>query len=75
MRVSSGRLLARRIAGCQLGQSTRDGSQSQTDPVGIPNLVATVLQTLVDPGELRTVRGLPDEVVSLTTAVPIPGLL
>jgi hypothetical protein len=57
-----------------IGQSTRDGSQPQTDPVGIPNLVATVLQRLVDPGELRIVRGVPAEVVSLTTAEPIPGL-
>jgi hypothetical protein len=57
-----------------IGQSTRDGSQPQTAPIGIPNLVATVLQRLVDPGELRIRRGLPAEVVQAATAEPIPGL-
>jgi hypothetical protein len=57
-----------------IGRSTRDGSQPQTDPIGIPNLVATVLQRLVDPGELRIVRGVPAEVVQPATAEPIPGL-
>jgi hypothetical protein len=36
--------------------------------------VATVLQTLVDPGELRLLPGLPAEVVRAATAEPIPGL-
>lgn len=57
-----------------IGQSTRDGGRPQTDPIGIPNLVATILQRLVDPGELRTVRGVPAEVVQPATAEPIPGL-
>ncbi len=57
-----------------IGQSTRDGSQPQADPVGIPNLVATVLQRLVDAGELRTRRGVPAEVVQAATAEPIAGL-
>jgi uncharacterized protein (DUF1501 family) len=57
-----------------IGQSTRDGSQPQTNPIGIPNLVATVLQRLVDPGELRIVRGVPAEVVQPAIAEPIPGL-
>jgi hypothetical protein len=58
-----------------IGQSTRDGGQPHTNPIGIPNLVATVLQRLVDPGELRTVRGMPAEVVQPATAEPIPGLV
>jgi hypothetical protein len=57
-----------------IGQSTRDGSRPQTDPIGIPNLVATILQRLVDPGELRIVRGMPAEVVQVATAEPIGGL-
>ncbi|MBI2823092.1 MAG: DUF1501 domain-containing protein [Planctomycetia bacterium] len=57
-----------------IGSSTRDGGQPQTEPVGNRNLVATVLQTLVDPGELRIVRGMPNEVVQAATADPIPGL-
>ncbi len=58
-----------------IGQSTRDGSQPQSNPIGIPNLVATVLQRLIDPGELRLVSGVPAEVVRAATAEPIPGLL
>jgi hypothetical protein len=57
-----------------IGQSTRDGGRPQSNPIGIPNLVATVLQRLVDPGELRVVRGVPSEVVQPATAEPIPGL-
>jgi len=57
-----------------IGQSTRDGGQPQTNPIGIPNLVATVLQRLIDPGELRTVRGVLAEVVQTATAEPIAGL-
>ncbi len=58
-----------------IGQSTRDGSQPLTEPVKIPNLVATILERLVDPAELRLVRGMPNEVVQAATAAPIPGLL
>ena len=58
-----------------IGQSTRDGGRPQSDPILIPNLVATVLQRLVDPGELRVVRGMPTEVVQAATAEPIPGLV
>ena len=57
-----------------IGASTRDGGQPQTEPVRIPNLLATVLQALVDPGELRITRGMPAEVVQTATAEPIAGL-
>jgi hypothetical protein len=57
-----------------IGQSTRDGGQPHTNPIGIPHLVATVLQRLVDPGELRLASGLPAQVVRAATADPIPGL-
>jgi len=57
-----------------IGQSSRDGGQPQTEPIRIPHLVATVLQRLVDPGELRIVRGMPADVVQPATAEPIPGL-
>jgi hypothetical protein len=57
-----------------IGQSTRDGSQPATEPIGIPNLVATVLERLVDPAALRLVRGMPTEVVRAATENPIPGL-
>jgi uncharacterized protein (DUF1501 family) len=58
-----------------IGGSTRDGGEPATNPIGIPNLVATVLQRLVDPGELRLASGLPAEIVRAATADPIPGLV
>jgi hypothetical protein len=57
-----------------IGRSTRDGAEPQTEPVRIKHLVATILQRLVDPGELRLVRGMPNEVVQAATADAIPGL-
>ncbi len=57
-----------------IGQSTRDGARPQSEPIEIPNLVATVLQRMIDPAELRLVRGMPSEVVQAATADPIPGL-
>ena len=57
-----------------IGSSTRDGGEPRSDAVRIENLLATVMQTLVDPGELRLVRGMPNEVVRVATAEPIAGL-
>jgi len=50
-----------------IGQSTRDAGEPQTEPIRIPNLVSTVLQTVLDPGELRLQRGVPTEVVQAAT--------
>lgn len=59
-----------------VGDSTRDGSEPSSDPVTISNLVATILQVLLDPGQVRLTPGLPDDVVRLITQnEPIPGLL
>jgi uncharacterized protein (DUF1501 family) len=59
-----------------IGQSNKDAGQPQSDPVRIPNLVATVLHTLFDVGELRLMPGLPREVApTMTGWEPIPGLL
>jgi hypothetical protein len=42
----------------------------------IPNLLATVLHTLFDVGELRVLPGAPREVTQTMTGwEPIPGLL
>jgi hypothetical protein len=44
--------------------------------VRIPNLLATVLHTLLDVGELRIVPGVPREIAQTMTGwEPIPGLL
>lgn len=58
-----------------IGQSTRDGGEPHTEPIRISHLVATILQTLVDPGLLRTVRGMPADVIAAATADPIPDLV
>ncbi len=58
-----------------IGQSTRDAGEPAGDPVRIPNLLATIMQTLFDVGELRVTRGVPSEVMRAATgADPIPGL-
>lgn len=59
-----------------IGRSSRDVSSPATDPITIKNLVATVMHSLVDVGELRVTRGLPGDVLRAATAAdPIPGLL
>jgi hypothetical protein len=50
-----------------VGDSSPDGSEPASDPVTISNLVATVLHTLLDPGQVRLAPGLPDEVIRLVT--------
>jgi hypothetical protein len=58
-----------------IGQSNRQAGEPQSDPVGIKNLLATVLHTLFDVGELRLVPGAPREVAqTMTSWEPIPGL-
>jgi len=58
-----------------IGRSTRDGGAPLSERIENRHLVATVLQTLVDPLELRTVRGLPDPIVQAANGDGIPGLV
>src|SRR5262249_3866934 len=59
-----------------VGYSNKDASAPQSDPVSIPNLIATILHTLFDIGELRLVQGLPCEVAqTMTSWDPIAGLM
>lgn len=57
-----------------IGQSTRTGGEPLSQPLGIPHLMATILQALIRPGELRVGGGIPAEIVQAATAEPIPGL-
>ncbi len=50
-----------------VGESSPDGSEPATEPVRVANLVATVLHTLLDAGQVRLTSGLPDEVIRLVT--------
>jgi uncharacterized protein (DUF1501 family) len=59
-----------------IGQSTRDGGSPQSDPVSIKNLLATVLHSALDMGEVRLVPSLPREIAQTMTGYdPIPGLV
>jgi hypothetical protein len=59
-----------------IGQSNKDAGEPSSEPVRIQNLVATILHTLFDVGELRVVAGAPREVAqTMTSWQPIPGVL
>lgn len=58
-----------------IGRSNRNGGEPATTPVRIPNVIATILHTLFNVGELRLVPGLPREIAQTMTGwEPIPGL-
>ena len=58
-----------------IGQSTRDGGEPLADKVTSANLVATIMNTLIDIPELRLLTNLPSDLVRLaTTGTPIPRL-
>jgi uncharacterized protein (DUF1501 family) len=58
-----------------IGQSNRDGGEPSSDPVRIRNLLATILHTVFDVGELRLVSGMPRDIAQTMTAWdPIAGL-
>ncbi len=58
-----------------VGQSTRDAGEPLSEPQGIENLQATIMQSLMRLGEVRLMPGLPTDVIrTLTSSSPIPGL-
>jgi Protein of unknown function (DUF1501) len=57
-----------------IGRSARSGGEPNSDPVRIKNLIATVMHTLFDVGQLRIQRGVPREILQMTEAEPIRGL-
>lgn len=59
-----------------IGQSNKDGGEPHTDPIRIQNLIATIVHTQFNVGELRIVPGAPREIAqSMTSYLPIPGLI
>lgn len=63
-------------AGQVIGQSTADAGEPHTTPIEIKNLVATVMHTLLDTGNLRAVTGIPADVSrAITGAEPIRELV
>ena len=58
-------------SGQVIGQSSRDGAEPSSEPIRIKNLVSTMLQTLIDPAELRLMPGIPREVIAAASVPPI----
>ncbi len=59
-----------------IGESTRDAGEPASTPQRIPNLIATILHSLFDVGQLRLLPNAPRELTQqLSAAEPIPGLL
>jgi hypothetical protein len=50
-----------------IGQSTGNAGDPATEPIRINNVVATIMRTLFDVGELRIRRGVPDDVNRVIT--------
>lgn len=57
-----------------IGQSDRLGGQPATDPLTPAHLISTIMHTVFDVGQLRLVGGVPQELLGLAQAEPIPGL-
>jgi hypothetical protein len=57
-----------------IGQSTRDGGEPQGQPCQPSHLIASILQTVLNAGNLRLQGGVPPQVTRLISAAPIPGL-
>ncbi|MDX1945653.1 MAG: DUF1501 domain-containing protein [Pirellulaceae bacterium] len=59
-----------------IGQSDRIAGEPATDPWTSENLLATVMHTLLDIGQVRLQTGLPQDLLRvLTTPAPIAGLM
>jgi len=59
-----------------VGSTTRDGGEPASDRITIPNLYATIMDTVLDTGTLRTMAGVPPEVQRVIHgADPITQLL
>jgi len=58
-----------------IGQSDRVGGSPSSTPIRIQNLIATILHTVFDVGQLRIVPGMPREIATTMTGwEPIAGL-
>ena len=50
-----------------IGQSTRDGGEPAEDRVRMADLLATIMHTILDVGEVRVTDGLPSNLLKLVT--------
>ncbi|MBY0522009.1 MAG: DUF1501 domain-containing protein [Gemmataceae bacterium] len=59
-----------------VGQSTANGGDPQTEPIGVSNLTSTIMHTLFDTNEVRVMRGVPTDVNRvITEGEPIRDLV
>jgi len=59
-----------------IGQSTRDGGEPASQPVGMKDLLATIMHSLFDIGQVRLLPGVPQRVLeAMTRGEPIRGLV
>jgi hypothetical protein len=59
-----------------IGQSSPNGGEPASEPVTIPDLIATIMHVLMDVGEVRVTSGLPKNLVeAITRGEPIKGLI
>jgi hypothetical protein len=59
-----------------IGRSNRDGAEPQSQPITPKHLLATLLHTLFDVGQLRLATNLPREFTQIMPSwEPIPGLV
>jgi hypothetical protein len=59
-----------------IGSSTKDGGEPASDRVTIPNLYATLMETVLDTGAVRAMAGIPKEVNAVINgASPIRQLM
>jgi hypothetical protein len=50
-----------------IGRSTANGGDAASDPVRIPNVIATIMHTLLDVGQVRIMRDLSGDVARVVT--------
>jgi len=59
-----------------IGQSSRDGGEPSSDPVTMKDLLATIMHSLMDVGQVRLLPGAPAKVMdAITRGTPIRGLV
>ena len=57
-----------------IGQSDKQGGEPSSAPHNPGHLISTILRTMIDPGQLRLLPGIPEEITQLLDHEPIGGL-
>ena len=59
-----------------IGSSSRDGGEPASQPVTMKDLIATIMHSLLDIGQVRLMPGVPQRVIdAMTKGEPIRGLI